>query len=256
MNDQSSSELTTRELSEETFHDRKYSQKNIEPAHYDCNPTYVICQDMINGLGDISGKTILECGCGDGWMTVELASRGAKVYAFDISGESVKETQNFLIRKNLAKDCIIEKKAAEQLDYENETFDIIIGFAILHHVEMEKVIPLLHRILKKSGTLVFAEPLRGNPLLDLYRKFTPEFRTPDERPFKISELNNYLNGFNTVNHKEYYFTTLFPLFMTNISMFRFMKRFVTPFCRFDNLLFSIFPFLRNLAWYTNFNCTK
>jgi 2-polyprenyl-3-methyl-5-hydroxy-6-metoxy-1,4-benzoquinol methylase len=245
-----------RRIIEEEFHDRKYSKKNCEPAHYDCNPTYVICQEMINSLGDISGKVILECGCGDGWMTVELASRGAKVYAFDISGESVKETQNFLIRKNLAENCIVEKKAAENLDYENETFDIVIGFAVLHHVDMDKVIPLLYRMLKKNGILVFAEPLRGNPLLDLYRKFTPEFRTPDERPFKISELKKYLNSFYTIFHKEYYFMALFPLFMTNISLLRFMKRFVTPFCKFDNLLFSILPFVRNYAWYTLFRCTK
>src|SRR5688500_8469656 len=45
-------------------------------------------------LGDVTGKTVLEFGCGDGMNTVMLAKRGAKVIAFDISADSLSWQQS------------------------------------------------------------------------------------------------------------------------------------------------------------------
>jgi magnesium-protoporphyrin O-methyltransferase len=42
-------------------------------------------QTMLNTLGDVRGKRILDAGCGAGQMTHELALRGAEVVAVDIS---------------------------------------------------------------------------------------------------------------------------------------------------------------------------
>ena len=40
---------------------------------------------MLDTLGDVKGKTVLDAGCGTGAMTRELADRGAEVVACDIS---------------------------------------------------------------------------------------------------------------------------------------------------------------------------
>lgn len=246
----------SRREQEERFHDEKYSAKNKEPAHYKCNPTYIICRDMLNDLGDLTGKAVLECGCGNGWMTAELAGKGATVYAFDISGESVVATKSLLAKKNLARNCFIEKKAAEDLDYQEKQFDVILGFAILHHVDMNKVVPQLFRYLKPGGSIVFAEPLRGNPFLDAYRKLTPDFRTVDERPFTLAELDEHFRIFSKSSHREYYATALLPLFMTNISCLGFMKSLVPAFLALDKKLFAAAPVTRNYAWYTVYQCQK
>ena len=42
-------------------------------------------ETMLNTLGDLRGKRILDAGCGAGQMTHELALRGAEVIAVDIS---------------------------------------------------------------------------------------------------------------------------------------------------------------------------
>src|SRR5690349_21347271 len=43
-------------------------------------------------LGDVSGKTVVDLGCGDGLNTVILASLGARVLAVDISDKSLEVT--------------------------------------------------------------------------------------------------------------------------------------------------------------------
>ena len=64
-----------------------------------------------------------------------------------------------------------------------EGFDIVYGTGILHHLEINKCLNEIHRILKPDGNLLFVEPLGTNPLINLYRKFTPNSRSKDEHPF-------------------------------------------------------------------------
>jgi 2-polyprenyl-3-methyl-5-hydroxy-6-metoxy-1,4-benzoquinol methylase len=250
MSDQNSSELTTRELSEEIFHDAKYANKS-GPQHYSkLNPTFDIYLRMKHLLGDISGKTILECGCGDGWITAELVSLGGIVRAFDISNESIKITKAFLEKHNLPQNYIVEKKSAEELDYPDSTFDVVFGFAILHHIDLNKTIPQIQRMLKTSGIAIFAEPLEGNPFISFYRKLTPQYRTPDEHPLKISDFAPYVKEFSNFSHEEFYLTALIPLFLSNFKLFSIFNKLFIPLKKFDKFLLSNFNFLRNWAWYS------
>lgn len=71
------------------FTDRKYNQGDQYPYHYAVNPTYPIYQRMLDMINNLSGKHVLEYGCGEGWITRDLARAGASVKAFDISAEAV-----------------------------------------------------------------------------------------------------------------------------------------------------------------------
>jgi SAM-dependent methyltransferase len=236
--------------SEESYHDKAYSQQGGGPAHYALGPTYYIFKQMLADLGDVSDKHILECGCGSGWITVELSALGGKVTAFDISGESVKSTLQFLDKKDLRKNCVVEKKSAEDLDYPDASFDIVLGFAILHHIDLNKVIPHIHRVLKPSGYAIFAEPLGCNPFLNIYRKLTPQYRTPDETPLRLDEFSNYLKDFKYFAHREYYLLSLIPLFLTNLKFFKLKPQGLQRFMALDSWLFNRIPFLRKWAWYS------
>jgi 2-polyprenyl-3-methyl-5-hydroxy-6-metoxy-1,4-benzoquinol methylase len=235
---------------EEHYHDDKYTDKIGDPAHYALNPTYSIYLKMIAGLGNIKGKKILECGCGTGWITAELAALGAQVYAFDISSESVKATQTFLKKNNLGANCVVEKKSFENMDYQEGTFDCVVGFAILHHVDLEKAIPQIYRVLKPSGTAIFAEPLASNPFLNLYRKLTPQYRTPDERPLQLKKFAFSIQDFRNFSHEEFYLMAQIPLFLSNFKFFKVSRRLLNQFVKFDDFLFKKFEFIKQWAWYS------
>ena len=130
--------LDERHDSERKFHDAKYSGDDLYPRHYLSNPTVPIYNDMLELMGDLSGKTVLEIGCGEGWTTVDLCRAGAFVDAFDISEQAVSNARESAESAGVASDCRFRTMPAESLDYEDNSFDVVFGFAILHHLDLDK----------------------------------------------------------------------------------------------------------------------
>ncbi len=46
-----------------------------------------------SALGDVGGRTILDLGCGSGWLAAQLTGRGAKVVGIDGSAELIRRAQ-------------------------------------------------------------------------------------------------------------------------------------------------------------------
>jgi len=237
---------------EREFHDRKYVGKSNAPLHYNLGPTYKIFLQMKQLMGDIHGKRVLEYGCGTGWMTLELVLMGADVESFDISSEAVRRTHELLQRRVGYGTYNIREMPAEKLSYDDNEFDLVVGFAILHHLQLDKAIPEMLRVLKKGGGAYFAEPLGTNPLLNLYRYFTPEYRTRDERPLILSDFfHRYGAMFSSYAHTEFYLTALFPLLMTNVPLVsRIAARCITPLFSLDEKILRRAPAFRKWAWYS------
>jgi len=67
-----------------------------EPLHTSVVERYLKCERpnfsddyAFLAMGDLSGKTVLEIGCGDGWRSIVMALRGARVVSLDISSKAV-----------------------------------------------------------------------------------------------------------------------------------------------------------------------
>ncbi len=143
-------------------------------------------------LGDVTGKTVLEFGCGDGMNTVMLTKRGAKVIAFDISAELVD-----LARKRLeANGCDgveLLLGSAHALPLPDESVDVIFGMAILHHLDLEIAAREVRRVLRKGGRGIFEEPIRNSKSIAWVRQFFPQQAdvSPFERPLTEQEIKDF-----------------------------------------------------------------
>ena len=84
----------------------------------------------------------------------------------------------------------------ERLTYPDNSFDMAVGFAILHHLDIPLALSQLRRVLKPGGRAFFAEPLASNPLIRVYRRLTPQYRTPDETPIDLPTLRAQLRSFS------------------------------------------------------------
>ena len=85
---------------------------------------------------------------------------------------------------------------------------------ILHHLNLEICLDEISRILKPGGKLLFIEPLGTNPLINLYRKFSPNSRSKDEHPLIGNDFEMIKKKFGKIEVKYYGFLTLifFPIY--------------------------------------------
>jgi SAM-dependent methyltransferase len=147
-------------------------------------------------LGDIEGKMLIEFGCGSGKTAALLAKSGAIVSAFDISPESVATTRQRAIVNNLPK-LTAQVAVGEQLPYEDNSFDIAFGRAVLHHLDPKQGARELARVLKPGAKACFIEPLGMNPVLNFVRDYIPyPNKNPvgDDKPLNYDEIRMTIRG--------------------------------------------------------------
>ncbi len=243
--------LEKRHQVEKEFHNNKF--KDHESSnYYSFGFTSPIFYKMINLVEDMKDKRVLDYGCGEGWLSKILLEKGAEVFSFDISMQAVK---NLLSRRPSLKDLHPQvnavQMAAEYLGFRSESFDYVIGTAILHHLDQLKSAHEIYRVLKKGGKAFFMEPLGHNPVLNWYRRRTPNLRTPDEKPLLFSDFKMYETIFKEVTHEEQYLFVLIAL----IYYYVFKNKAMTLKMRnalmiFDNAVLRLFPILKKQCWYS------
>lgn len=197
--------------SEAQFHNAKITGqgKRWEAKFYHTIAAQQRYDVFVKLLGSVEGKKVLDLGAGDGWQTMSLLERGALVSSVDISDESIKridELSRSYAQAGLCRSFVMD---AQHMTFEDDSFDIVVGHGILHHLpDMSRAVSEILRVLKPNGYAVFSEPLGMNPFINLYRKMTPGARTKEERPLSAEDLNLIRQK---SNRTEYHFFELLTL---------------------------------------------
>jgi ubiquinone/menaquinone biosynthesis C-methylase UbiE len=110
-------------------------------------------------LEDGTGKLVLDIGCGTGTYMEPFARRTkATVIAIDLSPLLLLRA-----RSGMPPNVRFSAADANALPFPGETFDAVVGNAVLHHLPLDVAVPELVRVLKPGGRFCFAEPNMVNP---------------------------------------------------------------------------------------------
>ena len=117
-------------------------------------------------LGDISEKSLLDYGCGQGEEAVYFAKLGARVTAIDISPVGVSMAMQRARANGLEGHLKAFVMNATPTQFPSESFDLVHGMGILHHVGLDNGLNEVFRVLKPGGRAVFLEPFGSNRLVE------------------------------------------------------------------------------------------
>jgi ubiquinone/menaquinone biosynthesis C-methylase UbiE len=132
--------------------------------------------------------------------------KGAECTATDSSPDMVKVALELAERYNVK----IEGRVmnAMEIDFPNESFDVVYAANLLHHVDPEIVLHEIHRVLKEGGKACFWEPLKHNPVINVYRRIAKEVRSEDEAPLDMKIINFIRSLFSDVKYDTFWLCTL------------------------------------------------
>ncbi len=160
-------------------------------------------------LGDLRGKRVLEMGCGAGLMSTLLAKSGAHLTSFDLSSLSVRLTKQRAKINKVDIDTLIS--AGEYLPFADESFDIVFGKSILHHLDIPTGKGEVYRVLRKGNRAVFMEPMGMNPALTFMRQYMP-YRHKGEvgvdQPLTYKDMDAWTHNFQFREYKEVQFLSM------------------------------------------------
>lgn len=160
-------------------------------------------------LDDVSGKCILDAGCGEGYYSRKLVSKKAIVTGIDGSKKMI------TLAKSRSPKIKIDYKLmdlTQKLDFKNGHFDIVLANMVLMGIsKIDVAIAEFARILKKNGCLIFSIT---HPCFFFSDWILDKTRTKSHKPISdySHERVGKLNFWGKISHYHrplsYYFNSL------------------------------------------------
>src|SRR3954452_4129788 len=114
----------------------------------------------------------LEIGAGTGYFSLNLLKQGilTEVTCTDVSAGMLETLSGSADRLGLDIETVVCE--AESLPFENDSFDVVFGHAVLHHIpDLTQAFAEFRRVLKPGGLIAFCgEPSRTGDRLAAYPK--------------------------------------------------------------------------------------
>jgi len=133
------------------------TQGVFKPLHQ-LNPLRL---NYIDSRAQLSGKQVLDVGCGGGILSESMAKRGAQVTGIDLAEKSLQVAQLHALEANVQLDyrCVAVEALAEE---KPQTFDVVTCMEMLEHVPDPASVVRACAALVKPGGHVFFSTLNRN----------------------------------------------------------------------------------------------
>ncbi len=125
-------------------YDRKYADYNAKTL-----------DATLSVLGNVTGKTLLDIGCGTGLFLELVSSRfkEATLFGVDIVSEMLDIAQ-YRLDKNIH----LARASATNLPFESNSIDMVVSTSAFHYFpDQPKAIQEIHRILKPGGKVIITD---------------------------------------------------------------------------------------------------
>lgn len=148
----------------------------------------------------LSGKRVLDIGCGYGNTLVEIAKENAIVTGVDVSDLAVEMSKKNLEFRNLNAEIVRED--GENLKYKDNSFDFIFAISTVSYTpNPQRMIQEIHRMLKEGSVAYLTVYNRNswlNILFQTLNKKSPREEAPGFNQFSEKEFGELLKCYSKV----------------------------------------------------------
>jgi SAM-dependent methyltransferase len=229
---------------EREYHNLRFTEetRDAQDKYYfalrDCDAKY---ERLI--LERARDAVVLDYGCAKGEWALKIAPVAKQVHGIDISDVAIDAARAEAARLGLGH-AHFDAMDAHKMTFPDNTFDLVFGLGIIHHLDTRLSLQEVARVLKPGGVAIFREPLGYNMLINLYRNATPEARTVDEHPLVHADEKIAGELFKRNGWEFYGLATLGVVPLRNTRLGEPLFRFAAAI---DRTLFKI-PLIRWQAW--------
>lgn len=124
--------------------------------------------EVMDELLPLQGATVIDVGCGDGWLVRQLTRKGAHVTGVEVSPKHLAHARTF---KAAGGEHYLQG-IAEDLPLPSHCADIVLFFNSLHHVDktgLPKALREAARVLRAGGILYVSEPMAEGDYFELMK---------------------------------------------------------------------------------------
>ena len=158
----------------------RYSTKHVLARHL----------DLILGMSKLSGRSVVDIGCGDGFSTFRFwdAARPSRMAGVDPAENAIK------VAGEKRGDRPIDFKVLEgdRVPFADSSFDVAIVQGVLHHAD--RPWETIKEALRVAREIVILEPNGLNPGLKLLEKVSTYHREHNERSYTRRRLRAWVEA--------------------------------------------------------------
>jgi SAM-dependent methyltransferase len=155
---------------------------------------------VLEELVQVSGRDVVDVGCGGGGLVRDLSARGARMIGVEISEQQLAPA---LARDNGSGARYLVGRA-QALPLESDSMDVVVFMRTLHHVaphELPAALREAHRVLRRDGTVYVVEPLARGDYFELTRLVEDELEVREAAQNALA--NASLVGFQRADTVDY-----------------------------------------------------
>jgi ubiquinone/menaquinone biosynthesis C-methylase UbiE len=166
----------------------------------------------------LEGDALLEIGCGTGLFSGKMhEATGAQIVATDISDDLL------AVARQEHPEILFVMDDAMNMSFPDKTFDGVFGSSIVHHLDANRSMKEVFRVLKPHGRVVFAEPNMLNPQI-LVQKNVPFIKrmlgdSPNETAIVRWRMKRLMEEIGFINVRIFPYDFLHPYTPGFMSVF-------------------------------------
>ncbi len=136
--------------------------EQLEASGGDAWGAWQLPESQLRVLGDVSGKDVLELGCGAAQWSVALQRRGARVTGLDLSERQLEHARELL--RAAAVELPLVCASAEATPFADRSFDVVFcDWGAMTFADPHRTVPEAARLLRSGGLLAFCT---GTPIVE------------------------------------------------------------------------------------------